>query len=174
MSGGREEMESRWEEQINALFDGELDPADVAELENAALADPLLARALEESRQLRELLEAAPAVRAPRSLRRKLLKIPAARNAANHEAWWLRGALVGAVALLLVMVNPGGPEQPGEVEIAQGRRDLALALSYLGRATDKTSAQIQRHLDRAAVDPVTHSTMDILRRQFRIEQEYYL
>ena len=92
----------------------------------------------------------------------------------SSGAWWLRSALVGALALVLVMVNPGGPEEPGEREIAQGRRDLALALSYLGRATEKTGAQIQRHLDSAVVDPVTRSTLDTLKEQFRIEQEYYL
>ena len=169
-----EQLHPHWEEQINALLDDELDPSGVAALEIAAADNPLLSRAIAESLQLKQLLVATPAVPAPRSLRRKLRGIPAAQETGGRWSWWHRGAVVGALALALVVANPGGPQQPDELEIAQGRRDLALALSYLGRATRTTNTQINRRINGAVINPLTRSTLDTLRHQFFIEQEYYL
>jgi hypothetical protein len=169
------ELEPEWEERINALLDGELDKDAIAALESAARENPRLARALDEYRHMQQLLEAVPAVAAPRSLRRKLLAIPAAEEPARLWSWWQRGALVGAVALaLLVVTDPDAPGRPSELEIAQGRRDLALALSYLSQATERTNSEIRHQISGAVIDPVTRTTMETLKQQFHIEQEYYL
>ena len=66
----------RWEEQINALLDGELGPEEAESLKAAATEDQVLAREIIEAYQLQQAMEGLRPESAPASLRRKLKKIP--------------------------------------------------------------------------------------------------
>lgn len=77
-----------WEEQINALLDGELDNEQAEQLKTAAGQDRALAQAIVDAYQLQQALEAIPLQRAPASLRRKLASIPAEQGKKSHPAFW--------------------------------------------------------------------------------------
>jgi hypothetical protein len=59
-----------WEEQVNALLDGELNDVQAGALKAAAASDQALAQAIIEAYQLQQALNALPLERAPDSLRR--------------------------------------------------------------------------------------------------------
>ena len=69
------EYDEKWEEKINALIDGELDPLGADELKAEATDDRELARAIVEAYQLQQAMEAVKVERAPASLRKKLKAI---------------------------------------------------------------------------------------------------
>lgn len=167
---------SPWEDKLNAWLDDELSEAEVAQLELAALKDAELSRAYQAARQLKRSLGAIPRQQAPRRLRRKLLAIPGARWGLSGSQWsWLRrGALIACIPLVLVVANLGDPRQPSVAEIHQGQQDLALAMSYLSRASQKAGYEINHRLSHAMLEPVADSTVDKLGEQLNLPKEYLL
>lgn len=176
MKEPQQEPDSHWEAQIDALLDDELSDAEISALEHAAAEDPVLAQALIDARQLQQLLGGMPRVPAPRRLRRRLLAIAGPSWGLSSMQWlWLRRAAIIACLPLLVMVaRLGDSDQPSAAEISQGRQDLALALSYLDRASRKTNLHISSTINSAMVEPVTQNTVKTLGEQFVLTQEYSL
>ncbi|MEP5766679.1 MAG: hypothetical protein ABJ308_18925 [Halieaceae bacterium] len=174
MSEFDEEQQPAWEAQINALLDGELDEAGMAALERAAQSDAELARALADARQLKNLLSGMPSERAPRRLRRKLLGIAGPGWLLPTADWWRRAALIACIPLVVVVLSLDKSSEPSEAEIMQGRQELALALSYLGRASQTTNAQISSTIDHAMVGTVAESTVRTLEQQIVLPKEYLL
>ena len=70
------EYDEKWEDQINALLDGELSSDDADLLKAEASDDRALARAIVEAYQLQQAMDAIDVERAPASLTRKLQAIP--------------------------------------------------------------------------------------------------
>ena len=175
-----EELDPHWDGQVNALMDGELGAAEMAALELAARDNPDLARAIEDARDLQQLLGVMPQAKAPRQLRRKLLAISRPPGLLSLVHWpWLRGGVVlASLALVVLVLYPGDSGRPSTAEIDQGRRELALALSYLSEASHKANLQISRRIGGALVDPVTHTTARALSLESIlppvIQQEYEL
>jgi hypothetical protein len=163
-----------WEAQIDALLDGELGASELAQLEAAAAGDPALAQALADARQLRQLLGAAPKRTAPPTLRRKLLAVGRSQSPWGHWPWLRRGAALACISLVLVVANLGGPEEPSEEDIMRGRRELALALSYVNEASQKANMEIGRNINKAMLDPVTQGTFQVLSQQPNLVKEYLL
>ncbi len=164
------------EEQINALIDGELDKVEVAALMAAAAQEPELQRQLEQARQLQQSLHRLPVQRAPRSLRRKLQRIGEEdRNERAASIPWLRwGAMAAAIPLLLVVSFGDRQQTPSAAEIEQGRRDLAVALGYLGRAGQKAALQIDGSISRGVVGSIREKTLQALRHQLDTQEEILL
>jgi len=110
-----QELESR----INALLDGELDPAAEEALKAAAREDDRLAQAIVAAWQLRDGLDHLAIEKAPARLRRRLQRIPLeqgetpVRSAFGSAGWALAVGVVAvaAVALALVM-DPQVGEAP--------------------------------------------------------------
>jgi anti-sigma factor RsiW len=73
--------DDKWEQQINALLDGELNGADSEALKSAAETDVELARRIVEAYQLQRLMAELPQERAPASLTKRLLAVPAEQKA---------------------------------------------------------------------------------------------
>jgi hypothetical protein len=67
---------------------------------------------------------------------------------------------------LLLLLNPGDRQQePTAAEIEQGRRDLAIALTYLGRAGQKAGREIDSSINRSVVGSIRKNTLRVLRHQ---------
>ena len=170
---GRPDMQE-WEAQISALMDGELDEAGAAELKRAADDDPALARAIIEAYELQRLMDALPRERAPASLRRKLRRVPREQRAAERSVFlqprWAMALAAVPLALALVVMHPTD-QRPSEAELAQARQDLAVAFSYLRRASEATGREIRTTLDEGASEPVAESTVRTLAEPFNLDKE---
>lgn len=162
MSNHDQEFDSRWEAQINALLDGELDEQSTAVLKAAAAANPELAQAIIEAHRLHASLEQLRIERAPASLRRKLKRIP--RSESRRRRWLgiPRWAAVGAVAAIplvviamVMMQSSGGPGRYTEAEIRQAREDLALAFSYIDRIGQRAGEHMRGELAKELRSSVT-------------------
>jgi anti-sigma factor RsiW len=176
MNESRDDQACPWEDQINAYLDRELSAAESAALEKSALENPELGRELETARQLHSLLSAMPAARAPRRLRRKLTGIAGPAWGLSAAQWaWLRGGLaVACLPLVLVVANLGDSGQPSEADILQGRQELALALAYISRASQKTNDRISNRLSSSMIEPITENTLETLSQQMVLPKEYAL
>jgi anti-sigma factor RsiW len=174
MSNQHTDIDPHWEARINAMLDGELSAQEVEALEQAAAGDVALAAALRDAQELQALLSGMPALEAPRRLRRKLRAIPGA-SSRTLSGWWPRLGVTAACLLLVVAVlETRGPGQPSVEEIEEGRRELALAFSYLGKASSRASAVIDTRIGSALIEPVTDQTAEILTLTPVLNEEYEL
>lgn len=187
---------AEWEAQVNALLDGELDDAQADALKAQAESDQALARAIIEAYQLQRLMSTLPVERAPDSLREKLRRIPAEQESialvenghrarvrkaaqqaeAGRRRWFAfdpRWAMALAAVPLVVVIGMqfSGPRAPSEAELAQARQDLALAFSYLQKASEVTGREIEQSIGTGMRDPVTESTIRTLTEQFDLNEE---
>lgn len=162
-----------WEDQVNALLDGELDEAQAEALKAAAEQDRALARAIIEAYQLQQAMARLPLERAPASLRRKLRRIPRERALADRPAWrrpaWV--AVAAAVPLALVVVSQLGPKQPSAAEIAQAQQDLAVAFAYLDKVGRRTSQEIESTVGNEMNQAVTGNMVRAVTEQFQLNKE---
>ncbi len=108
-------------------------------------------------RTLREALAELPAERAPRSLQRRLQRIP--RRAGRRFRWWrpawALALLVPVVAVIAVQQQRLAQQ---EAELAQARQDLALALSYIEKANTIAAGQINAAMAVGLTRPVVETT----------------
>ena len=165
---------STWEEQINALLDGELPDEQAKLLRLAAEHDHALARAIFEATELQRIISEIPAERAPSSLRRKLRQIPRQIRARERPGFLqLRWGMVMATVMVAVTITVSQmwPNEPTDVEIAQARQDLNLALTYLARASRRTRNEIALNIGHGFSRPVTKNTVRIISDQFRLNKE---
>jgi len=177
-----------WEEQINALLDGELDDAGAGRLKAAAGEDHQLSQAIIEAYQLQRALANIPTERAPDSLRRKLAAIPAleARRGARQQkpggGWWQQSwqvprwaAAMAAIPLVLVAVNQTtdwlGPKEPSAAEIAQAQQELAVALSYLGKVSRRTGLEIGDTVNHEMHKTVNENMMQAIHEELEFNKE---
>ncbi len=171
-----------WDAQINALLDGELDDAQSDALRAAAEQDPKLARAIIEAYELQQLMAALPEERAPDSLREKLQRIPddhaprAALSERPPRRWtWFQPrwamALAAVPLVIAIGMHQSGPRAPSEAELAQARQDLALAFSYLQKASQVTGREIEHSIGTGMRDPVKENTLRTIADQFDLNQE---
>jgi hypothetical protein len=137
--------DEKWEDQINALLDGELSEIDADLLKDAAGSDGELARAIIEAHQLQQAMNRIGVERAPASLKKRLRAIPRQEKpGSGFSILQPRWAMALAVIPLIVIVTTVmRPQEPSAREIAQARQDLAVAFAYLDRAGDKTSREIE-------------------------------
>ncbi len=165
---------SEWEKQINALLDGELNDEQAKRLRAAAENDAVLASAINEAIQLRQVISEMPSDRAPASLRKKLQSIPRQQQIDERPRFLqLRWGMVMATLLVAVVitVSQTGPQEPTDVEIAQARQELNLALTYLAKASRRTRSDIASNLRHGFAGPVRNNTARVIADQFRFNKE---
>lgn len=173
-----------WEEQINALLDGALNEAEAEALKNAAKDDTELARKIVEAYQLQQMMAALPQDRAPASLTKRLLAVPAeqkaarkagqkAGNATTARSWFRPGWVmaVAAVPLVVIAVNMMQPKQPSPQEIAQARHDLAIAFGYLDKAGRMTGREIENQVGNTMTDAIAGSVFKNVTSQYDLSKE---
>lgn len=176
------------EEQINALLDGELSELEADALKRAATEDTQLARMIVEAYELQQMMAGLPQDRAPASLTKRLLAVPAeqrARQKAERKAGhkpgraittrsWLKPGWVMAVAavpLVVIAVSMMQPKQPSPQEIAQARHDLAIAFAYLDKAGRMTGREIETQVGNTMTDAIAGSVFRNVTSQYDLSKE---
>ncbi|HET6566289.1 MAG TPA: hypothetical protein VFG52_12820 [Xanthomonadales bacterium] len=167
-----------WDEQINALLDGELDSQQADQLRADADRSPALARAIIDAYQLKQALEAIPTERAPASLRRKLADIPR-QQARKSRPRWLQPAFMTALAavpLLVIALALRGPQQeelkePTAAELQQARQELAVAFAYLGKVGRMTNQEISETVNNEMQETVNENMIQAIQDQMEFNKE---
>ncbi len=59
-------------------------------------------------------------------------------------------------------------------EIAQGKRDLAVALAYIKRTNEQTNSQIRAVFDEGLTRPITDTAMTVIQQPLTKKREYQL
>ncbi|MDZ4728368.1 MAG: hypothetical protein SH820_00255 [Xanthomonadales bacterium] len=183
-----------WEEQINALLDGELNDEQAGQLQAAARNDPALAQAIVAAYQLQQALEAIPQQRAPASLRHKLTNIPdeqgrkVGRKARpTCRSGWFQSAWISALAAIPLVIIALSLWQPAELgiiehtvteltepttaELREARRELAVAFGYLGRVGRKTGLEIGNTVNREMQQTINENMIRTIQEQMEFNKE---
>jgi hypothetical protein len=163
------------EDLVNALIDGELNEAQIRELTASVDDDRILARTIIEAFQLQQAMAAIPVQRAPASLGKKLRSIPRRQKALARPVFFNpRWAFaLAAIPLMAVLVYQSVDGQ-NTAEVAQGKRDLALALSYFNKTSRRATARIESAIDNGLAVPVTDNTVRTLQNRLEFNREYKL
>jgi len=118
--------------------------------------------------QIDAMLEHLGVEKAPDSLTRRLMRIPAEES--GRENWWSRlipswempqwamAPALAAVPLAILAVVLMQPNQPSDADIEQARQDVAVAFAYLDKAGNRTGSEIQSVLG----GELRHSVKDTL------------
>jgi len=167
------EYDEKWEEQINALLDGELSDIDAEELKTRATDDRDLARAIIEAYQLQKAMSSVPVEKAPNSLRKRLRTIPREHRPARTlnilQPRWIMAAAV--VPLVLVVTSLMQPDTPSAEEIEKARQDLAIAFAYLDRAGQFTGREIETTVGNTMSDAIAGSVIRNIKTQYETSKE---
>jgi len=166
-------LDGNWEQQINALLDGELGQTDADELKSAATDDRELARAIVEAYQLQQVMAEIKVERAPASLNKRLRAIPREqRPAAGISLFQPRWVMaLAAVPLAIIAVSIMQPDTPSEAEIAKARQELAIAFAYLDKAGTITGRGIESTVGNTMADAVTGSVNRAIKLQNETSKE---
>jgi hypothetical protein len=133
-----------WEEKINALLDGDLEPDDAEALKAEATDDQRLATAIIEAYQLQRAMEHVGMEKAPASLRRRLRRIPREhRPVYLQPRWAMAFAIVPLMVISIVLLQP---REPSQAQIDQARKELAVAFAYIDRVSDRTFNRIEHEV----------------------------
>ena len=136
----------QWQPSIDALLDGSLSKSETTALRQAAEKDARLATAIIDAYQVQDALESLGVEQAPQSLQKRLRAIPAENKKSRPPAFhWIAATATAMVLLLtigLVQQNSG----PSEAEIAQARKDFALAMSYVSEVSRQTDSNIHEEI----------------------------
>ena len=166
------EYDDKWEEQINALLDGELSPEDADLLKAEATDDRELARAIVEAYQLQQAMDAIKVERAPSSLTKKLNAIP--RKESKPLFGFLQPRWVmalAAVPLVLLSVSLMQPDTPSEADLVKARQEMAIAFAYLDKAGMITGREIESTVGNTLANAVTGSVNKAIKSQNRYTKE---
>jgi anti-sigma factor RsiW len=158
------EYDDKWEDQINALLDGELSADDADLLKAQASDDRELARAIVEAYQLHRAMDQINVERAPDSLTKRLNAIPREhRSAPVFSLFQPRWAMaLAAIPLVVIAVSLMRPDMPSASEIAQARQDLAIAFAYLDKAGAITGREIESTVGHTMANAVTGSVNKVI------------
>ena len=147
------------------------------------MSEDIESRGEDWERDLRRALAELPGERAPRSLQRKLERIPRRGRWISWPVRWrpalALGLLLVPLTLVVVMQQQRLAEQEQALarqaqQVAQARRELALALSYVEKANEIASRQIAEALENGLTRPVRDNTMYGLQKPLEITREYQL
>jgi hypothetical protein len=123
-------------------------------------------RQREEAEQMQNMLSQMGGLKAPDSLRRKLLMIPETqRSASSWRTYSVAATLLLGVSVSVWLVLPDETSVQ-EQEIAQAREDLNVALTYLSKTTRRANAAISSSVSQSLSVPVSKVTVNTMSAQF--------
>lgn len=126
--------------------------------------------------QLQLALADLPDEPVPHRLRRALKRIPREQRTGTPWGWfspaWAFALLLVPLTLMVYLQNERLQRQ--ELEIAQGRQDLAVALGYIEKANQSANLQIKAAIESGLARPVTDNTLKALQQPLNITREYEL
>jgi anti-sigma-K factor RskA len=149
-----EEQTAMWyEDRVEAFIDGDL-PDNEARMFAARLQlDRDLKESVEAGLALQGALAAMPKRKCPPSVSRKVFEETGTGwkfwNFSHQWAWAAAAsAAVLAIVLNLSLLSPQvvDPGQPTVAELEQAREDLAVAMAYLGHASNVASREVSRQI----------------------------
>ena len=165
--------DEKWEEQINALLDGELNSADADLLKAEASDDRDLARAIIEAYQLQKAMDEIHVERAPTSLRKRLQAIPRQHRSTPVfnilSPRWV--AAFAVIPLVFVALSLMQPNTPSAQEIEKARHDLAIAFAYLDKAGQFTGREIESTVGNTMSDAIAGSVIRNIKSQYGTSKE---
>lgn len=167
------EYDNKWEQQINALLDGDLDKTGADELKSAATDDRELARAIVEAYQLQQVMDGIHVERAPASLGKRLRAIPREQRPAPaislfQPRWAIALATIPLVVIALSMMQP---DTPSASEIAKARQELAIAFAYLDKAGQLTGREIESKVGNTMSDAIAGSVIRNIKSRYASSKE---
>ena len=159
------EYDEKWEDQINALLDGELSASDADLLKAEASDDRDLARAIVEAYQLQQAMDSVHVERAPASLTKRLRAIPRQQKPKFRlfQPRWVTA--LATIPLVIIAISLMRPDTPSASEIAQARQELAIAFAYLDRAGTITGREIELTVGQTMANAVTGSVNRAIKSQ---------
>ena len=159
------EYDEKWEDQINALLDGELSASDAESLKAEASDDRDLARAIVEAYQLQQAMDSVQVERAPASLTKRLRAIPRQQKPklSLFQPRWVTA--LAAIPLVIIAVSLMRPDTPSASEVAQARQEMAIAFAYLDRAGVITGREIESTVGHTMANAVTGSVNRAIKSQ---------
>jgi len=165
--------DGKWEQQINALLDGELDKTDADQLKAAAVNDRDLARAIIEAHQLQQAIDEVGVERAPPSLTNRLYAIPREQKPKRMFSLWQPRWLttMAAIPLAIIVLTLVQTDTPSATELAQARQELALAFAYIEKAGSVTGREIELSVGHTMADAVTGSVNRTIKSQSELYKE---
>lgn len=134
------------EARINALLDGELDSADAEALKAEAANDRQLARDIVEAYQLQRAMDHVRPEPAPASLRRRLRRIPCEHGTRPRLLQPRWAAALATVPLLAIALLLARPPEPSRAEVETAAAELAIALAYIEKVSDRATRRIEREV----------------------------
>ena len=165
--------DEKWEEQINALLDGDLSNEDAELLKAEASDDRELARAIIEAYQLQKVMDTIHVERAPASLRKKLKAIPRQQRPAFSfnllQPRWVTALAV--IPLVMISVSLMQPDTPSAAEVAKARQDLAIAFAYLDKAGQFTGREIESTIGNTMTEAIAGSVIKNIQTQNETSKE---
>lgn len=123
----------------------------------------------EQEQQWLEVLSELPTERAPWTLRLKLFFLPL------RQSWGFLGHPAIAFALVLIVALPWFVGRsadtftsPDNSELAQGQRDLAIALQYFNRIQVRAGQRVSGIIDGEIIQPLASSARRVVPPPFSI------
>ena len=159
------EYDEKWEDQINALLDGELSVDDADVLKAEATDDRELARAIVEAYQLQQVMETVHVERAPASLTKRLQAIPRQQKPKFRLLQPRWAMALAAIPLVVITFSMMRPETPSAGDVAQARQEMAVAFAYLDRAGVITGREIESTVGHTMANAVTGSVNKAIKSQ---------
>jgi anti-sigma factor RsiW len=176
--------DDKWEDQINALLDGELSSEDAELLKAEATDDRDLARAIVEAYQLQQAMDSVHVERAPASLTKRLRAVPREQRPTQNfnilkpflviAQAGIRPQLLAiatVIPLILITVSLMQPKTPSTQEIEQARQDLAIAFAYLDKAGQFTGREIESTVGNTMSDAIAGSVIRTIKSQNETSKE---
>ncbi|HXS79491.1 MAG TPA: hypothetical protein VN818_04360 [Gammaproteobacteria bacterium] len=129
--------------QLEAWADGSLTGEGRARMDAAIAADSRLRAAADRAVAVHRALHAAPAIRMPGGLRRRLLAIP--RRAPRARRSYFIPALASAVAAAAIVATALWlrPEPPVDPRVAAATQDFETAMRYLQKSAVITQGHVE-------------------------------
>lgn len=162
------------DELLDRYLDGELPEADWDLLREAARQDAELAAELDAMQALRRAMNEMGSERIPAALGRRLHDIaqeaPRSSRLGFARGWW-RAVALAIPVLAVAVLWPGQAPEPTRAELDQGRRDLAVALTYLQRANSRAALLASDALRNRVAEPVLSAVGRNVREPLQIELE---
>ena len=145
--------------QLEGWADGSLTGESRARMDAAIAADPRLRAAAERAVAVHRALQAAPAVRMPGGLRRRLLAIPS-RAPRVRRSFFIpalaSAAAAAAVVAVALWLRPETPAQP-DPQVVAAAQEFETAMRYLQKSAVITQGHVESAVGTGLRDAFTAS-----------------
>ena len=140
------------DDAIEALLAGDLSASEGDKLRQAASTDQQLAATIIDAWTIRKGLEEMQTESVSAQLEKRLLAIPGQRKPfwqrfLNTHKWQAGPSwALGSVLAMVIIITIGVQQQPSRAEVIQAKKELELALVYVGKTLNQAEQMTQAEL----------------------------